>query len=77
VAFDDARGLAEALANHGELTSCFVRTVLRYARGVLETKSEAELIAAFDGAFAERSFAMPALMLAIVTDPTFREVGAL
>jgi hypothetical protein len=75
--FDDARGLGTALAAHPDLTSCFARTLLRYARGALETRSEAALIAALDGQFTAAGHSMPQLMLQIATDPSFRHVGAL
>jgi hypothetical protein len=76
-AFDGARGLGEALAAHGELASCFARTLLRYARGALETPSEAPLIAAVTSGFTAAGYRLPELMLAIATDDSFRHVGAL
>jgi hypothetical protein len=75
--FDDARGLGTALAAHPDLTSCFARTLLRYARGALETQSEAAFIATLDGQFTAAGHSMPQLMLQIATDPAFRYVGAL
>jgi hypothetical protein len=75
--FTDARGLGTALAAHPDVTSCFARTLLRYARGALETKSEAAFIAALDGQFTAAGHRMPELMLQIATDPSFRHVGAL
>ncbi len=75
--FSDARGLAQTLADDPNTTSCFVRTLLRYARGALEHQSEAALIEALGGRFAAAGHETPELMLAIATDPTFRHVGAL
>ena len=75
--FSDARGLGSALAANPNVTSCFARTLLRYARGALEDPSEAGLIAALDAAFAAHQFHVPELMLSIATDPAFRTVGEL
>lgn len=75
--FQDARGLGVALSEHPAVTSCFTRTLLRYARGALETASEGERIAALEAAFASAGYRVPALMLEIASDPEFRTVGEL
>ena len=75
--FADARGLATTLANHADTSSCFVRIMLRYARGALEHYSEKAAVEALHGAFAASSYKAVDLMLAIATDPAFRQVGAL
>ncbi|HET8937037.1 MAG TPA: DUF1592 domain-containing protein [Polyangiales bacterium] len=75
--FADARGLAAAIAADPNATSCFVRTLFRYARGALEQASEASRIAALDQAFGASGYRTTELMLAIVKDPAFRQVGAL
>ena len=76
-AFADARGLATTIAADPNTASCFVRTVLRYARGALENGSEAPLIEALGEAFGASGYRATELMLAIATDPAFRQVGAL
>ena len=76
VAFKDARSLSAALAGHPDLASCFVRTLLRYARGALEQRSETATLAALDTQFAAGGHRLPALLLAIASDPSFRYVGA-
>jgi hypothetical protein len=77
VMFDDARGLAQALAASPALTNCFARTLLRYARGALETSSETPTIAELDAAFGSAGYEVPALMAHIASDPAFQTVGAL
>jgi hypothetical protein len=77
VTFDDARGLARALAEHPDVASCIVRTVLRYARGTLETRDEEALVDAFASDFAAAGHRLPELMLDIATDAAFSRVGTL
>jgi hypothetical protein len=77
-AFEDARGLATALAEHPDLASCFVKTVLRYARGAIERSEEENgSIAKLDARFAALGHKLPELLLTIATDSSFRYVGAL
>jgi hypothetical protein len=75
--FTDARGLATTLAKDANTASCFVRIVLRYARGALEHHSESVGVEALHLAFADAGYRASDLMLAIATDPAFRRVGAL
>ncbi len=75
--FSDARGLATALAADPRLADCFARTLLRYARGALETPSEAPLIAELSSAFASSSYRVRELMQSVVTSDAFRHVGGL
>jgi hypothetical protein len=75
--FDDARGLAEALAEHPDTASCIVRTVLRYARGTLETRDEEALIEALGSNFEAAGQRVPDLMLDIAKNAAFGRVGAL
>ncbi len=77
VMFDGARGLGNALAASPIVSECFVRTVLRYARGTVEDGSEGALITNLHTAFTGMGYRLPALMKQIATDPSFRQVGAL
>jgi hypothetical protein len=77
VRFDDARGLAGVVAAHPNTTDCFVRTVLRYARGTLENGSEVALLASLEGEFARSGYGLRALVSAVATEPSFRQTGAL
>jgi hypothetical protein len=75
--FSDARSLAEVLAMHPNTADCFVRTVLRYARGALENDTETSLLAAVGGEFQSRGFKLQELLSLVASDPSFRQVGAL
>jgi hypothetical protein len=75
--FTDARGLGMALSQNANVTSCFTRTLLRYARGALEDPSETALIDALSGEFAAAQYRMSDLMLKISTQSAFRSMGAL
>ena len=75
--FSDALGLASTLAKDANTTSCFVRIMLRYARGALEHHSEAAAIEALHAAFAGSGYRATELLLAIATNPAFRRMGAL
>jgi Protein of unknown function (DUF1592)/Protein of unknown function (DUF1588)/Protein of unknown function (DUF1595)/Protein of unknown function (DUF1587) len=75
--FNDARGLASAISRHPDSASCFVRTVLRYARGALENPNETALLAAVGGAFQSNAFNVPELLLSVASDPSFRQVGVM
>ena len=77
VTFTGARGLGDALAGSPVVSECFVRTVLRYARGTVEDGSEGGLIMTLHTAFTSAGYRLPALMEQIATDPSFRQVGAL
>jgi hypothetical protein len=75
--FQDARGLAEVIAAHPNTTDCFVRTVLRYARGALENTSEVALLTTIGGEFERSGYGLRALISAVATEPSFRQTGAL
>jgi hypothetical protein len=75
--FQDARGLAEALAAHPQLADCFARTLLRYARGALETASETPALQSLTQQFAAAGHRLPDLMARIANDPSFAQVGPL
>jgi hypothetical protein len=75
--FTDARSLAEVLAMHPNTADCFVRTVLRYARGALENDTETSLLAAVGGEFEKRGYKLQELLSLVASDPSFRQVGAL
>jgi Protein of unknown function (DUF1592)/Protein of unknown function (DUF1588)/Protein of unknown function (DUF1595)/Protein of unknown function (DUF1585) len=75
--FRDARGLADVIAAHPNTTDCFVRTVLRYARGTLENTGETALLAALGGEFERSGYALRALISAVATQPSFQHTGAL
>lgn len=75
--FRDARELAAVLAMRPGTADCFVRTVLRYARGALENDSEAPLLTALGGEFQTAGFRLPDLISRVATEPSFRQVGAL
>jgi hypothetical protein len=75
--FQDARGLATAVARHPDTAGCFVRSVLRYARGALENQNETALLAAVGGEFQASTFSVPELLLSVASDPSFRQVGVM
>ena len=75
--FVGAKGLGEALAEHPNLTACFTRILLRFARGQLEDRSEQPLVEALDARFEASGYAMGGLLRALVLHPAFRQVGAL
>jgi hypothetical protein len=75
--FEDARSLAGVIAVQPNTTDCFVRTVLRYARGTLEDNSETALLASVGGEFERGGYGLRALISAVATEPSFRQTGAL
>jgi hypothetical protein len=75
--FQDARGLAAAVARHPDATGCFVRSVLRYARGALENPDETALLAAIGGEFQASTWSVPELLLSVARDPSFRQLGVM
>jgi hypothetical protein len=77
VEFDGARGLGTALAANPNVTSCFVRTLVRYARGAVEDSTETALIDDLGQQFAGAGYRMPDLMQAIASHSAFRHVGVL
>ena len=77
VPFDGARGLGEAIAGSAALTNCFTRTVLRYARGAVETRSEEPAIDALASGFEGAGHRVPELLRSIATSSAFRHVGGL
>jgi hypothetical protein len=77
IQFQDARGLAGVIAAHPNTTDCFVRTVLRYARGTLENSSEVALLTSVGGEFERSGYGLRALISAVAMEPSFRQTGAL
>ncbi|HKP61475.1 MAG TPA: DUF1592 domain-containing protein [Polyangiales bacterium] len=75
--FEDARGLALAISRHPDAASCFVRTVLRYARGALENPNETALLVTLGDDFEAGTFKVPELLLSVISEPSFRHVGAM
>jgi hypothetical protein len=75
--FSDARGLGAALAADPRLADCFARTLLRYARGALETPSEEALLAELTASFAAAGYRVRELIQGVVTADAFRHVGGL
>lgn len=76
VMFDDASELAEAVADHPSLASCFVRSVFRYANGRADESGDAELLAALSGWWerdADRR--IQPLLVELVMSPAFRRVA--
>jgi len=74
VAFEDAVGLAKALAVSSDVRKCVARQWFRYGLGRLETDADACSLAAIDTAFAASGYRMRALLLAVVTSDAFRYV---
>jgi len=72
VAFEDARGLAAAVAAHPELATCVARHAYRYAQGHLEGKGEEALVQALGQRFASDGYRLRQLLLAIVSSEAFR-----
>ena len=75
--FANARELGTVLAAHPDVTKCFARTLLRFARGALEHETERARIDALTASFAAAGHRVPDLMLAIANDDAFRALGAL
>jgi len=76
VAFRDPRELAAALKNHADFTSCFTRSVFRFATGHVETTGEEPTVLAISKNVAADGYRFRSLLLALVMSPSFRVTGA-
>lgn len=70
--FQDARGLANALHDHPDLPTCFVRNAYRYATGFLEETREAKTLDALNYDFRASGYKVRSLLLNIALSPAFR-----
>jgi hypothetical protein len=77
VAFNDAAGLAQALAQHPNLPGCFVRTLFRHVSGDLEHASNQGLISDLNASFSTSGYQFRSLLTNLVSHPAFRHVGAM
>jgi hypothetical protein len=77
-AFRDARGLAQAVAQHAAVPGCFTTTLLRQAAGaVLETAGERGVADALTAKFEASGFDVRALLLEVVSHAAFLHVRAI
>ena len=74
--FAGPRELGQLLFDHPQLPDCMVRNLYRNSMGHLETTGEEPAIAALDESFAEGGYRVQELLVALVTSPAFRLVGA-
>ncbi len=74
IAFDDARGLGEALASHPRLTGCLVRNLYRYTTGHVETSGEEPTLAALTTTF-DADSSVRELLVELVSSDGFRYAG--
>jgi hypothetical protein len=72
--FKDVVGLGNALRNHPALTSCLVKRAYSYATGGPVAPDDSAILASIHERFAAGGFKFPALLKAIVSDPTFLRV---
>jgi hypothetical protein len=76
VAYNDAAGLADALAAHPRVPECFSRVVFRYAWGRVETDADGALLAALIANFQTSTFQVKELLRGAALAPEFQVVGA-
>jgi hypothetical protein len=76
VAYNDAAGLADALAAHPRVPECFSRVVFRYAWGRVETDADDALLAALIANFQTSTFQVKELLRGAALAPEFQVVGA-
>ncbi|HEX2882818.1 MAG TPA: DUF1588 domain-containing protein [Polyangiaceae bacterium] len=76
VAYNDAAGLADALAAHPRVPECFSRAVFRYAWGRVETDADDALVAALIASFQNSTFQVKELLRGAALAPEFQVVGA-
>ena len=77
VAFVSARELGAVVGEHPALSRCFVTTMLRYARGTVEDRTESAWIRLLSEQFVESGYRLQPLMRAMVLSAAFRKVGTL
>jgi hypothetical protein len=70
-AFQDAKGLGQALRENPETTACLVKSVFRYGVGRNLRVDEEVRLAGLNAAFATAGYRFPDLARAIATDPAF------
>jgi hypothetical protein len=75
IAFDDPRGLAQALRDHEALPGCLVRHLYRYATGHVEVFGEREALRDLNARFAHHNYRVKALLLELIQSPAFSQVG--
>ncbi len=63
--FKDAAGLAQALHDHPELTSCLVRRMYSYGAGGPTSSSDRPVLSYLNDRFAEGGYRVPELMRTI------------
>lgn len=68
--FQDIAGLAERVHDHPALTSCVVQRLYSYAVGAA-SRSDREIIKAFNDTFAEHGYRLPNLLRAIALSKAF------
>jgi hypothetical protein len=71
VAFTGPRGLATALKNHPDSTTCIARNVYRYALGHLEGDGEEDSIKLLAKDFKDQTYKFRALLEGVVKSPGF------
>jgi len=72
VAFDDAVGLAEALANHPRLAACLVSQTYRYATGHVDGAFQRTGLNAITAAFTHDGYRVRSLLRTFVLSSAFR-----
>ena len=72
--YDDAAGLGNALADHPDLMTCFVRNFYRYATGHIETPGETRSILLLARDFEDSGF-IKALLTELLMSEGFRTAG--
>jgi hypothetical protein len=75
-AFGDARGLALALKNHPDFSTCLTRSVFRFATGHVETSGEEAAVLALAKDVAANGYRFRSLLLGLAMSPSFRFTGA-
>ncbi|MCB9663977.1 MAG: DUF1592 domain-containing protein [Alphaproteobacteria bacterium] len=73
--FRDAAELATVLAEHPDVPRCMARTVVRYARGTLETAGDEPWLGVLEDRFAVHDHRVRPLLLELVASPLFTVAG--
>ena len=73
--FEDAWQLVQRVRSHENFVPCFTEHLHELATGHAAESSDEELLAWYADSFAESGYSWQALVLAVVTSPTFRQVG--
>jgi len=72
VAFQDARGLAQAVHDHPDLPGCFTRNLYRYATSFPEGSDDAKTLQALTYEFKASGHKVRSLLMTIALNPAFR-----